>query len=119
MKMGGFFSVEVQARFSTKTEENTATSSDSQVLSAVSPIRSEPSSVHDPVMSRVTSIILQPPAVAPTHSVSTPIFTHLGQQVHKMIAQHICVDCGCYMEHGIGYMRDQYKTPGKISVHAI
>jgi brefeldin A-resistance guanine nucleotide exchange factor 1 len=73
--------VEVQARFPTKTEENTATSSDSQVLSAMPPIRSEPASVRDPVMSRVTSIILQPPAVAPTHSVSTPVFTHLGQQI--------------------------------------
>ena len=81
-----FFSVEIQARFPPKTEENTATSSDSQVLSAMPPVRSEPASVRDPVMSRVTSIILQPPAVALTHSVSTPVFTHLGQQVHKMIA---------------------------------
>lgn len=78
------FSVEVQARIPTKTEENTATSSDSQVLPAVPPIQSEPASLRDPVMSRVTSIILQPPAVAPSHSVSTPVFTHLGQQVHRM-----------------------------------
>lgn len=85
------FSVEVQARFPTKTEENTATSSDSQVLSAMPPTQSDPASVRDPVMSRVTSIILQPPAVAPTHTVSTPVFTHLGQQVHKMNRlTHLC-----------------------------
>lgn len=73
--------VEVQARIPTKTAENTATSLDLQVLSALPPIQNEPASVRDPVMNRVTSIILQPPAVAPTHSVSTPVFTHLGQQI--------------------------------------
>ncbi|GFG39058.1 hypothetical protein Cfor_02589 [Coptotermes formosanus] len=73
--------VEVQARLPTKTAENTATSSDSQVLSALPPIQNETASARDPVMSRVTSIILQPPAVAATHSVSTPVFTHLGQQI--------------------------------------
>ena len=78
------FLVEVQARIPTKTPENTATSLDLQVLSALPPIQNEPASVRDPVMNRVTSIILQPPAVAPTHSVSTPVFTHLGQQVHIM-----------------------------------
>jgi hypothetical protein len=110
------FSVEVQARLPTKTAENTATSSDSQVLSALPPIQNETASARDPVMSRVTSIILQPPAVAATHSVSTPVFTHLGQQVHSMSPLtylELSVDV---FERGIANVKDQYKTTGRIAV---
>jgi len=78
------FSVEAQARPTMKAEETSVTSSDLKVPLATSPVLDEPAEVGDPVVNRVASIILQPPAVASTHNISTPIFTHLGQQVHSV-----------------------------------
>ncbi|XP_069705453.1 Golgi-specific brefeldin A-resistance guanine nucleotide exchange factor 1 isoform X3 [Periplaneta americana] len=79
--------VEAQARLGMKTEEsgvvkncNTSLESQASVPPATSPTLPESAPVSEPVISRATSIILQPPAVAPTRNVSTPIFTHLGQQ---------------------------------------
>jgi hypothetical protein len=65
----------------TKPEETSVTSPEPQITSVTSPVSDEPTPVSDPVVSRVTSIILQPPAMAVSRNVSTPIFTHLGQQV--------------------------------------
>jgi hypothetical protein len=80
-----FFSVETQARLATKPEDTSVASPDSQVQTVTSPVLNEPTTVGDPAVSRVTSIILQPPAVASTRNVSTPIFMHLGQQVCRLL----------------------------------
>ncbi|XP_023706010.1 Golgi-specific brefeldin A-resistance guanine nucleotide exchange factor 1 isoform X5 [Cryptotermes secundus] len=73
--------VETQARFATKPEDTSVASPDLQVPTVTSPVLNESTTVGDPAVSRVTSIILQPPAVAATRNVSTPIFMHLGQQM--------------------------------------